>query len=376
MPEKISVISIPGEKNDVVYKILDILNKNVMFKEMMINLHDDFETKVELLLNAVKTQLKVEKEDCEKAVLYLEGKANGNEGAAHNPSPSLLRAKEFEKLQDSCESEYLKVIREWSNDDEDAHLFAYKYLPYFKKINRVTKLRETTALEGFRRLSRTSDNAQIDVSTRNYDLMYHKKIPDSQKWLPAYTVFGEGIFIQLNLEQIEQWESNEKVQAYFERFKERIKRQPYKLAEIVLAPRNIMIHTLAHFLIEEIANISGYNTASIRERMYLNPNQAAVLIYTSAGDMEGTFGGLVRLGRKNKFFPLLDKAIANSQWCSSDPVCTELGFYQGQGIDNVNGAACYNCCYLPETSCEIGNMYLDRTLLSHPEIGFFKNLSK
>ena len=69
---------------------------------------------------------------------------------------------------------------------------------------------------------------------------------------------------------------------------------------------------------------------------------------------------------------LLDKAINNADWCSSDPVCSELGSKQGQGVNNLNGAACYNCSHIPETSCEFWNLYLDRSLLVDEEIGFFK----
>ncbi|MED4125570.1 hypothetical protein P4631_07300 [Halalkalibacterium halodurans] len=96
-----------------------------------------------------------------------------------------------------------------------------------------------------------------------------------------------------------------------------------------------------------------------------------VLIYTSSGDIDGTFGGLVRMGKKENFFPVVYQAIDKARWCSSDPVCTEIGKSSGQGVNNLNGAACHSCSYLPETSCELGNLFLDRTLLVDEKIGFF-----
>ncbi|MCY8124383.1 DUF1998 domain-containing protein [Bacillus spizizenii] len=185
-------------------------------------------------------------------------------------------------------------------------------------------------------------------------------------------MYGEGIFLQLNLEKVEQWESSKVVQDYFQRYLQRINHIEHR-DDTILKPRNIMLHTLSHFLIDELANVCGYNRASIRERLYLDEGQVGVLIYISAGDSEGTLGGLVRLGLQEKFFHILDKVKNNVEWCSSDPVCTELGKTQGQGINSLNGAACYNCSHIPETSCEFWNLYLDRSLLIDKKIGYFRD---
>ena len=45
----------------------------------------------------------------------------------------------------------------------------------------------------------------------------------------------------------------------------------------------------------------GYSSAALRERLYVsepgeNP-MAGLLIYTAAGDAEGTMGGMVRMGK-------------------------------------------------------------------------------
>ncbi|WP_394190138.1 DrmB family protein [Paenisporosarcina quisquiliarum] len=372
MPQKISVISLPGEKNQDVDRLLETLQRNIAVLGAL-EAADTFEGKVNILYSALSTQINVSREDYEKAVLYLEKGVVEEGNTIEVGSPLLLRNKEYEKLQDECAEEYLKVQVEWTKTDNDSKQSASIYQPFFNRVNRVTQLRETTALSGFKRLSRTDENGKYSY-TSSFDLMYHKEVANNQKWLPAYTVYGEGIFIQFDLEKIAQWEQEEAVKTYFEKYKERINNMEHIMPEIIESPRNIMMHTLAHLIIEEISNTSGYNMASIRERLYMNANQASILIYTSAGDIEGTFGGLVRLGRKDKFFKLIDNSIMSAQWCSSDPVCTELAESQGQGIQGVNGAACYNCVHLPETSCEVGNMYLDRNLISNPNVGFFKSI--
>jgi hypothetical protein len=88
---------------------------------------------------------------------------------------------------------------------------------------------------------------------------------------------------------------------------------------------------------------------------------AGFLIYTAAGDSEGTLGGLVRLGRSERLGPVMQRALGRALWCSADPVCSEqLG---GQGSQRANLAACHACVLLPETSCETINQGLDRAMV-------------
>lgn len=152
------------------------------------------------------------------------------------------------------------------------------------------------------------------------------------------------------------------------------------LASKPVTPRFLLLHTLAHILINQLTFECGYSSASLRERLYVSEDQnhpmSGVLIYTAAGDSEGTLGGLVRMGRPGNLEPVLERTLASAEWCSSDPVCMELGEAGGQGPDSCNLAACHNCSLVPETSCESFNRFLDRwTLVGSPEDaspGFFK----
>ena len=105
---------------------------------------------------------------------------------------------------------------------------------------------------------------------------------------------------------------------------------------------------------------------------------AGILIYTASGDSDGTMGGLVRMGEPGSLEPVISSAIRNATWCSSDPVCMELG-ESGQGPDSCNLSACHSCSLLPETSCERFNRFLDRWTVvgSHddPSSGFFHGLA-
>lgn len=103
----------------------------------------------------------------------------------------------------------------------------------------------------------------------------------------------------------------------------------------------------------------------VREHIYceaqsLEHKMQGILIYTAAGDSEGTMGGLVRQGEAGRLEKIIQRALQDAMWCGADPICIES---PGQGTGNSNLAACHNCCLLPETSCEQGNRFLDRSLL-------------
>mgnify|MGYP003382449437 CR=1 FL=1 len=133
----------------------------------------------------------------------------------------------------------------------------------------------------------------------------------------------------------------------------------------MIEPRFVLLHTLAHLLINRLVFECGYGSASLRERLYVSTGEspmAGLLIYTAAGDSEGTMGGLVRLAEPETLGRIIENAIEEAQWCSADPVCAEAVYSGGQGPDSLNLAACHSCALLPETSCEVFNKYLDRCL--------------
>lgn len=117
-------------------------------------------------------------------------------------------------------------------------------------------------------------------------------------------------------------------------------------------------------MIRRLAFESGYSSASLQERIYANTDRtdktAGVLIYTAAGDAQGTLGGLVRLGEPRRLVPMLVSALEDADFCSNDPVCIES---DSQGASQLNLSACHGCCLISETSCETANRLLDRQLV-------------
>lgn len=244
---------------------------------------------------------------------------------------------------------------------------------WIQGVNLVERLRETRAFYGFDRLDNTRNPLDEMPISAMHQLFRTPPTQPQDRWLPAVKVFGEGIYIELSEDRLATWQAENSV--WLERrlddgFIARLG-SIYQVLPPLSGPnrnwasRYLLVHSLAHILINQLVFECGYSTASLRERLYISADQdapmAAFLIYTAAGDSDGTLGGLVRLGRPELFGLIMQKAISRASWCSADPVCSEhLG---GQGSKLANLAACHACALLPETSCETINHGLDRAMV-------------
>lgn len=280
-----------------------------------------------------------------------------------------FRRPEFDVLRHELRTPFLEI--------REAVLSQYdtRVAPFFSRLMLIDKLRETRALYGFNRIFPESDWKLADRKA----LLWKKPPNWKQSWLPAYVVHGEGIFLELEESKLAAWEASTGVRARVDRLASNYAtvQQARRLRERNLTPRFMLLHTLAHLIMNQLTFECGYSSAALRERLYLSdgPNpMAGMLIYTAAGDAEGTMGGLVRMGKAGYFEPALLTALDAAKWCSADPVCMEIG-EAGQGPDSCNMAACHSCALVPETACEEFNRFLDRALVvgthASPELGFF-----
>lgn len=237
----------------------------------------------------------------------------------------------------------------------------------FDRTRLLPRLREVSALVGFTRL-----DAPNDVS---------KPAPISKsapRWAPATVARGEGILIRLDEDEVAAWETGAaktsdraaQMEAAHDAWRARRALEPSQSPPL----RFLLLHTLAHLLINEISHEAGYPAPSLRERIYARPAtpdapaMAGVLIYTAAPDAEGTLGGLVALGRPDRLGAIIDSALHRARFCTSDPFCAT---HQANGTQDsriggdgsLHGAACHVCLFVSETSCEHANRYLDRSFL-------------
>lgn len=243
---------------------------------------------------------------------------------------------------------------------------------YVSAVVLAVRLRETRVLTGFSRLEppEVVDSEQLSALS----------LVD-KSWLPGVAVRGEGLFLALNEKALGEWESENSLRdragVLCSRFTKYLRSRNLPPREV--GPRFFLVHTLAHVLIRQLTFDCGYDSTSLRERLYVSSDpevqMCGLLIYTASGDAEGTLGGLVRQGEPGRLEVSLRAAIRNASLCSSDPLCIES---EGQGSHSLNLASCHACSLLPETTCEEGNRLLDRGMLigtiEGDGVGFFQEL--
>lgn len=240
---------------------------------------------------------------------------------------------------------------------------------FFEETILLELLREVRALLAFTRIESKGDFADAAYVDDGRQTPLSRQSPT---WLPAAEVRGEGIFLRLKEAALQSWEQRSEVQKLEQEFfnahkgwRRLRKQNPPEAAFPGI--RFVLLHSLSHALMRQIALECGYTAASVRERLYCRTvgqehgPMAGILIYTAASDSEGTLGGLVQLGQPLTLGRQIQHALESMRICGSDPLCSEHSpIADGRG---VHGACCHACLFAPETSCERGNRFLDRTTL-------------
>jgi hypothetical protein len=240
-----------------------------------------------------------------------------------------------------------------------------RYANQFSMVVAASRLREVRALRGFTRIDSIPDlGERTDVSELDVRI-----VPLGLKdvdWLPGIDFRGEGIFIQLDQVRLAAWEAQPAVTKEAARlavqFNEWRSTRSLDTREFP-GMRYVLLHTLAHVLMRQLALDCGYSSSALRERIYCKTGgdpMSGLLIYTASSDSDGSLGGLVDQAIPDRLGPLLMDAMRQSAFCASDPLCGggEIG-----AAAHINGAACHACLLLAETSCEFGNRLLDRATL-------------
>jgi hypothetical protein len=245
------------------------------------------------------------------------------------------------------------------------------YEALISKVVLVERLREVRALVGFTRIESPND---FEESHEIIDEHWARLSRHTPKWAPASEVRGEGIFIEFSEQAIGEWRQGNRALDEYER-KTFEAHKAWRHARGITPTeahfpgiRYVLLHSFSHALMRQLAIECGYTAASIRERIYSRPPEAedgpmaGVLLYTAAPDSEGTLGGLVSLGRPVELGRHIDQALELMGLCASDPLCAEHDPFHA--TTSLHWASCHACLFSPETSCERGNKYLDRALIT------------
>ena len=281
------------------------------------------------------------------------------------------------KLSDTGEFDHDLLSPEWrvlagpSIHEPDIlttrHVPAPKGVPGLGPTVIADLTREVTALCGFTRI-----DSMVDADVEELKIRRVPLTEGSITWVPVAESRGEGLLVRFDEPAVRKWETNANMSERLQRLRstERMWRHNRGLANLDIGlptARFVLLHTFSHALINQFALECGYTAASMRERIYSrspddgNP-MAGVLIYTAAPDAEGTLGGLIALGNPAQLGRIAREALARAELCSTDPFCSEHEPNVDEGTAG-HGAACHSCLFLPETSCERSNSFLDRASL-------------
>jgi len=296
-------------------------------------------------------------EDCIRYILFNEEVEEKDSGSSQTLiTDEDYMVKEYEVLSTDFKNKEIECVT------QDMSIYSNLVQQMFSEITLVNRLRETKALVGF---SRVRPNTNFSIK-EGKEQLWEDLEDGSDFWIPAYKTYGEGIFFKLNSENLNSILSNNSTNDRInEMFKQLIIQKKNGFINDEINLKFVIAHTLSHILINEFSYFAGYSSTSMSEKIYVNINQDSemngFLIYTAAGDSEGTLGGLVQLGLAENLDKILFSALSKSQWCSTDPVCNE-GLPQGPF--GLNLGACHACVLLPETSCNHRNSYLDRGVVT------------
>lgn len=218
----------------------------------------------------------------------------------------------------------------------------------YLRVAPISRLRVVMAQLAYRRM-----NGPGEVSVRYTD--------GADTWYPGVELYGEGVFLDIapvngaQSATVHPEMDSADAATWFDSYQ--------STEEPERHPVFVWWHTFAHRLILALSVDSGYSSASIRERVYVRIDSqtgravGGVLLYTVQPGGDGTLGGLIAL--VPHFERVLHGALERVDSCSNDPLCGEEEF----GPDRPNGAICYACGLVSETSCEYRNMFLDRNVL-------------
>ncbi|MGY1455547.1 DrmB family protein [Streptomyces sp. SS8] len=293
------------------------------------------------------------------------------ESAGEQPQEDPEENTEFEAAGRIRQEEYRQLCRETPENPENQHFVCLPpenagelEAPGIGQIMLVKRLREVRALHSFTRIE------PLAWTREDRERAVKVALDDDIDWLPAIEVIGEGVFVALDREKLSAWESlagpnspearAQRLRRNHERHLRRHARDRNVPVRSSLTSRFVLLHTLAHALINEWSLDCGYPASAIRERLYVNEEMAGVLLYTATSDSAGSLGGIVAQGDPEKLANSLKSALERISWCSADPLCMES---DASGVNSLNLAACHACVLLPETSCEMNNIFLDRALL-------------
>ena len=268
----------------------------------------------------------------------------------------------FEREAEFRKQEYEYLLQKEQSIHNE---FIFKHQPplsssKIEKLVAVSRLKITTVQTGYTRQQPIDIDLFLGGDPDQIKPRYTSSQAKNTEYLLGAENYGEGIFFTISPDVIQKY--IEETRSLLEGIYKKVGETPLfrdRFSGYQHLGRYIFVHTLCHLLMKELEFSCGYPTVSLSERLFVdNKNMQGALIYT-VGGMEGSYGGLVSQAQPDEFANLLDCALERAEDCASDPICYRS---EGQGVGEMNLAACYSCVLIAENACEGFNSFLDRKI--------------
>lgn len=222
--------------------------------------------------------------------------------------------------------------------DRDFWAKRYKHLKstFISRIYAISRLKETSTIPSYTRIGtpgqqikwmNTTNLEEESINPKSVDTFSRNAID----FLPVVEAYGEGLFFEINVEQIDEQD------------------------------KDTFVHSLSHMIMKELEFQCGYSLSSLKEKIYNVDGKYGILIYTIGG-ADGSYGGLVSLLPSNfdcihnqespvKLVSLIENAMERVEDCPNDPICLK------------EKGHCFACLDIPEISCQMWNQGLDRNVI-------------
>jgi hypothetical protein len=226
------------------------------------------------------------------------------------------------------------------------------------EIYRIERIRTVTALIGYRRQIRSGQGESEEPELT--DIGYTPSSDtEGTKWYPGFEGIGEGIMVRFNKGLFNELKGKEAYRLWEEWGIETESIRSVLWGKKIAQPMFVYLHTMSHSIIRALSRFSGYSSASLHERIYIDRNagDGAILIYNTSPGSEAGMGGLIE--SVNNIEQVMIEAVKSLKICSNDPICNG----RKKNRRSINGSACYSCLLISETSCEYRNMALDRHMV-------------
>lgn len=239
-----------------------------------------------------------------------------------------------------------------------------KLRPLIERIVLVRRLREVVAQYGF---TRFEDGVADVIPGGPPTGVQPAHLAEEPTWCPAVENRGEGVFLGFHDAAFTAWREKakdaigEREARFGEAFKLWKAQRDIKSDHPFPGLELVLLHSFSHLLLTAVALECGYSASSLRERVYAGPSGHGVLLYTASPGAEGTLGGLVDVGKNLERH--IERALELGRTCSNDPICAQHDPQDSREERYRHGAACHGCLLIAETSCEMRNEYLDRSLV-------------